>query len=295
MNRRTFLETMTGVTAAAVLTRNLSWAEQVHKIARVGIQCYSCRDVLNQDFDGTMAKLASFGYKEVELGFYTDKPAKEVRAIIDRHGLVCPSAGHNYKDIVEKWPALADRCHTIGHRYVVIPTVDDEFFQQPEPYKRAAESFNKSGAVAKKDGIQLAYHCHWREFVPDAGGKRPYDVLLEESDPDLLKMEMDLGWTNIGHADPLHYFAKYPGRFPLVHVKDFTKIPPESTVYGGHFDGDEVVPDMTDVGHGVIDWKRIFMHSEQAGIKHYFVENDKPADPMRFARVSCDYLTKLRF
>ncbi len=242
-----------------------------------------------------MAKLASFGYKEIELGFYTDKPAKEIRAILDRYHLVSPSAGHYYKDIVGNWPALAERCHTIGHTYVVIPNVDDEFFQQPEPYKRAAESFNKSSAIAKKDGIQLAYHCHWREFVPDASGACPYDILLAESDPELLKMEMDLGWTSIGHGDWQKYFAKYPGRFPLVHVKDFSKIPDKSVVYSGHFDGDEVVPDMTDVGKGVIDWKKIFAHSEQAGIKHYFVENDKPADPMEFARASCDYLTKLRF
>ena len=286
---------MGGAAAAALVTHNLSWAAEPHKIERVGIQCYTVRDLLNQDFDGTMAKLASYGYKEVELGFYTDKPANEIRAILDHHGLVSPSAGHYYKDMVEKWPALAERCHTIGHRYLVIPSVDDEFFQHPDPWKRAAESFTKSAAIAKKDGIQITYHCHWREFVPDAQGTRPYDILLAESDPHLLLMEMDLGWTNVGHADPLKYFAKYPGRFPRVHVKDFKKLPSAEVVYSGHFDGDDVVPDMTDVGHGVIDWKRVFAHSEQAGIKHYFVENDKPADPMQCARLSCEYLSKLRF
>ena len=286
---------MAAATAAGVLSQRLSWAAEPHKIAKVGIQCYSCRDMLKQDFDGTMAKLASFGYKEVELGFYTDKPAKEIRATLDRYGLVSPSAGLYYKDISGDWPSVAEKCHIIGYKYVVIPSVDDQFFQHPDPWKRAAEAFNKNGATARKDGIQLAYHCHWREFVPDANGKRPYDILLEESDPNLLKMEMDLGWTAIGHGDPLHYFAKYPGRFSLVHVKDFKKIPPASVVYGGHFDGDEVIPDMTAVGQGVIDWKKIFAHSEQAGIKHYFVEHDQPADPMAFARLSCEYLSKLRF
>jgi sugar phosphate isomerase/epimerase len=295
MNRRNFLGTMAGATAASVLAGKLSWAAEPHKIHNVGIQCYTVRDLLKQDFEGTMAKLASFGYKEVELGFYTEKPGKEIRSILDHHGLVSPSAGHYYKDMVEKWPALAERCHAIGHRYLVIPSVDDEFFQQPDPYKRAAESFTKTAAIAKNDGIQMTFHCHWREFVPDASGKRPYDILLEESDPHLLLMEMDLGWTNIGHADPLDYFAKYPGRFPLVHVKDFKRIPSQAVVYGGHFDGDDVIPDMTEVGRGVIDWKRIFAHSEQAGIKHYFVEHDKPQDPLEFSRVSCEYLAKLRF
>ncbi len=295
MNRRHFLETLAGATTAVALAGKLSWAAEPHKIAKPGIQCYSVRDILNQDFDGTMRKLASYGYKEIELGFYTDKPAKEVRAILDRYGLVSPSAGHYYKDMTDHWPALAERCHIIGHHYLVIPSVDDEFFQHPDPWKRAAESFTKTAAMAKKDGIQITYHCHWREFVPGPDGKRPYDILLAESDPHLLLMEMDLGWTTIGHGDPLKYFAEYPGRFPLVHVKDFRKIPPESVVYSGHFDGDDVIPDMTAVGAGVIDWKRIFAHSEQAGIKHYFVEHDKPADPLEFARLSCEYLTKLRF
>src|ERR1051325_6473334 len=110
MNRRNFLGTVTGAAVAALLPRNLSWADEVHKIPKVGIQCYSVRDVLAKDFDGTMAKLASYGYKEVELGFYTDKPPKEIRATLDRYGLVSPSTAFFYKDIVGKWPMIAEHC-----------------------------------------------------------------------------------------------------------------------------------------------------------------------------------------
>ena len=142
MNRRDFLAKTTTVSAAALLAQKFSWAETVHKIEKVGIQCYSVRDVLNQDFDGTMGKLASYGYKEIELGFYTDKPPKEIRATLDRYGLVSPSTAFYYKDIVGKWPMIAEQCRIVGHRYIVIPSVDDEYFKHPEPWKRAAESFN---------------------------------------------------------------------------------------------------------------------------------------------------------
>jgi sugar phosphate isomerase/epimerase len=167
--------------------------------------------------------------------------------------------------------------------------------KRPDGWQRAAEMFNRTGAVTSKSGILVAYHCHWREFVPMADGRVPYEILLKETDPRYVRMEMDLGWTNIGGADPLQWFARYPGRFPLVHVKDFKKLPDRKVVYGGQFDGDQVIPDMTEIGNGVIDWKRIFAHAGQAGIKHYYVEHDLAKDPMEYARASFRYLNGLRF
>ena len=109
-------------------------------------------------------------------------------------------------------------------------------------------------------------------------GRLPYDILLSECDPKLVVMEMDLGWAHHAGADPLAYFAKYPGRFALVHVKDFDK------------DGN-----MTEVGKGVIDWKAIFAKADLGGIKHYFVEHDEPKAPLDSIRTSYQYLEKLSF
>src|SRR2546428_537367 len=129
-------------------------------------------------------------------------------------------------------------------------------------------------------GIQFGYHNHTFEFVKDQalGGKLPYDVLLAETDPKLVQMEMDLCWITEGGQDPLVYFDRYPGRFPLVHVKDMTK---------DH--------QMTEVGSGAIDWRRIFAQSEKAGMRHYFVEHDEPKAPFDSILTSYEFLRKLRF
>jgi sugar phosphate isomerase/epimerase len=291
MNRRTFLGTMT---AATVLSRNFSWAAE-HKIEKIGIQLYTLRGILNQDFEGTMSQLAAIGYRELELSSDIEKSPREQKATFVRLGLTSPSTHKSYDQLGEKWQSVLDDCKLFGCKYVVIPGVDEEVRKKPDGYKIAAETFNRAGEISKKQGIQLCFHNHWAEFVPDAAGNKPFDILLKYGDPQLLKIEMDLGWVSVAGVDPLKYFAKYPGRFPLVHVKDFTKLPDHKTVYSGHFDGDETIADMTAVGSGVIDWKRIFVHSEQAGIKHYFVEHDQPQDPIKVARDSYDFLAKLRF
>jgi sugar phosphate isomerase/epimerase len=128
---------------------------------------------------------------------------------------------------------------------------------------------------------EFAYHNHHFEFFP-LQGKLPYDILLERCDPDLVKMEMDFCWIAAVKQDSLIYFQRYPGRFPVVHVKQLTKLPARMP----NDDKDpmvlyeRVLPDITEVGEGVIDWKRIFSHSTQAGIQYFFVEHDVPQSPL---------------
>ena len=106
-------------------------------------------------------------------------------------------------------------------------------------------------------------------------------------------MELDLCWITVGGQDPLKYFDRYPGRFPLVHVKDVKRIPPVTA--GGAQDFGSSMKDMTEVGSGIIDWKKIFAQSDKAGIKHYFVEHDNPKKPLESIKKSYDYLASLRF
>ena len=142
-----------------------------------------------------------------------------------------------------------------------------------------AEKFTKVGDACRQAGLQFAFHNHSYEFQRLAG-QIPYDVLLAAADPQLVKMEMDLYWITNGDQDPLAYFQKYPGRFPLVHVKDMAPGPDRK---------------MADVGKGKIDWKRIFAQSQLAGIEHYFVEHDEPPDPIASIQASYDYLKRLEF
>jgi sugar phosphate isomerase/epimerase len=281
MDRRTFIGS---VTAAALMSR-LGWAASEHRIEKIGLELYTVRDLLAKDFEGTLAQVAKIGYKEVEFaGYFAHLPEfnplpKRAREILDADGLSAPATHVPYSALVpENWARVIEASKILGHDYIVNPSIDRELLKQPDGWKRAAETFNRAGEESQKAGIQFAYHNHVEEFKPMADGKLPYDILLSESDPKLVKMEMDLGWAHEAKVDPLAYFAKYPGRFPLVHVKDFDK--------------NDM---MTEVGSGVIDWKSIFAKSELAGTKHYLVEHDNPMLPLMSVEKSYQYLKQLTF
>ena len=294
MDRRSFVHS----SVAAVLASAYSaWPAARHKIDRIGLQLYTVRELMKTDFEGTIAKVAQIGYREVEFGGYFDHAPQQVRAILDRNGLTAPAEHVGYNIVEEKWPETLEAAHIVGHSYVVCPSVPKQLQSQADGWKRVAEAFNKAGEASQKTGIQFAYHNHAFEFEPSEGlqGKRPYDVLLAATDPQLVKMEMDLCWITVGGQDPVNYFEHYPGRFPLVHVKDWTKKGAQGTDYGGATGPAAKQGHMADPGQGEINWKRIFAKSDQAGIKHYFVENDWPQWPFEDLRVSYDYLAKLRF
>lgn len=270
----------------------------MHQIDNVGVQLYTVRDAMEKDFAGTIAKVAGIGYKEVEFAGYFDHKPAEVRAILDKNGLTAPSCHVGY-DVVEKqWPETIDAAHTVGHTYIVCPWIEETVRKSPDGWKRVAEFFNKAGETSKKAGIQFGYHNHTFEFMPDAnlGGKLPYDFLLDNTDAKLVKMEMDLCWISVTGQDPVAYFARYPGRFPLVHVKDVKHIPKVAPKKADEFlSTDFEKKEMTEPGAGVIDWKRIFSHADQAGIQHFFVEHDEPADGFASIAASYKYLAALRF
>lgn len=285
MNRRTFIRSSV---ATSLLASRYSWAADTHKLDRIGLQLYTVRSTMKTDPDGTLAKVAAAGYNEVEFAGYHDHSPKDVRAMIDKYKLTAPSAHVDYAVVEHKWQETLDAAHVVGHKFLVCPWIDEKQ-RTADGYKRAAELFNKAGEASQKAGIQFAYHNHTFEFQrsKELGDKLPYDLLLSETDSKLVKMEMDLCWITVGGQDPVAYFEKYPGRFPLVHVKDWTKGPDGKM---GEKDGH-----MADVGGGAIDWKRIFAQSKKAGIEHYFVENDEPKSAEESIAASYRYLRDLRY
>lgn len=291
MNRRTFLKTAGTVSAATLFASRFGWAAGEHKIDKVGVQLYTVRDLMKDDFEGTIAKVAQIGYKEVEFAGYFGRTGKQVREVLDKNGLKAPSTHVQYDELDDKFPSVIETSKEIGLDYIICPWIPEELRKSPDIWKQAAEKFNRCGEASKKAGMQFGYHNHWFEFLP-TNGKLPYDELLTMCDANLVKMEMDLCWITVAGGDPLKYFAKYPGRFPLVHVKDF-KTKPKITSGGSQNFGDTV--DLTEVGSGVIDWKKIFSHSEQAGIKHYIVEHDHPKEPLESIKKSYEYLVNLRW
>jgi sugar phosphate isomerase/epimerase len=291
MNRRTFLETATTVTAAALLTNRLGWAAGDHKINKLGVQLYTVRDQMKADFDGTLAKVAAIGYKDVEFAGYFSHTPQQVRAALDKNGLTAPSTHVQYDELDAKFPSVIADSQIIGLNYIVCPWIPEDLRKSPDIWKQAADKFNKCGEQTKKAGIQFAYHNHWFEFLP-VDGNLPYDELLKLCDKNLVKMEMDLCWITAAGADPIKYFNLYPGRFPLVHVKDLKKLP-TITAGGPQNFGDTV--DLTEVGSGIIDWKSLFARAGKAGIDVYIVEHDHPKAPFESIKTSYEYLSKLRW
>jgi sugar phosphate isomerase/epimerase len=142
-----------------------------------------------------------------------------------------------------------------------------------------AQRFNRVAAMARAAGVRFAFHNHNAEFRK-IGDAVPLDILLKETDPALVDFQMDLYWVVNAGADPLDYLARFPGRFRMVHVKD-SMGPPNHR--------------MADVGAGTIDFKKIFAQSAKAGVEHYFVEHDDPADPLASAAASYKYLHALQY
>jgi len=315
MNRRTFIGT--SIAASLAAAAKPSWAADTahyldpgpagvaHSIDRIGLQLYTVRAAMKTDFEGTIAKVAATGYKEVEFsgvfdpkGGYFGRSPKEVRAILDKNSLAAPSCHAGYDVVEKRWPEALEAAQIVGHSYIICPWIDEKQRVEPDGWKRAAELFNKAGEASKKTGIQFGYHNHSFEFDPaeSLGGKLPYDYLLDETDPKLVTMELDLCWISVAGKDPLAYFDRHPGRFPLVHVKDWIKDPNATDTYKGATGSSvKIGGRLADVGQGTIDWKRIFAHSEKAGIKHYFVENDEPKSAFDAIKTSYDYLAKLQF
>jgi sugar phosphate isomerase/epimerase len=232
---------------------------------------------MNSDSPGTLAAVARVGYKEVEFATLFGHTAAELRAWLDRDGLRAVGGHVGVEEIRTAWPQLVSDAHTLGWEWIICPWID-EADRTADGYKRLAAEFNRAGSAAKSAGLRFGYHNHEFEFKPFADGTLPYDLLLAELDPALVDMELDLYWIAKGGRDPLKYFERFPGRFPLVHVKDMT-----------------ASGDMTNVGSGTIDFAKIFAASGRAGTTHFLVEHDEPKNPIADITTSYNYLKALRF
>ncbi len=280
MNRRLFVNRLTLAAAGLSLYNRNARAAGKRKLSRIGMQLYTVRRELEKDFEGTLKQVAALGYREVEFaGYFGHKPA-EVKALLKRLKLDAPAAHVPFAELRGDLRQSIDAAHVIGHKYLLLAWTPPEERRTLEQYRRLADLLNEAGARTLREGVQFAYHNHDFEFAP-LEGKVPYDLLLERTDPRLVKLEMDLYWTVKGGASPVEYFEKHPGRFHLLHVKDMDSTPRRF---------------FADAGKGVIDFKSIFAQAGKAGVRHYFVENDEPAgSPFESLRVSFEYLRRLEF
>lgn len=254
----------------------------------IGLQIGTLGAMAERDLGAALRVTAEVGYAEVELPrkYLGPRPAA-VREMLRGHGLAAPSGMFDYETFRDEPERVAEVAQAIGYRFVVCPYFrpednEPEAAAAPlEAWQRTADLFERVGHKLRADGLQFAYHCHDHEFKPvgpsEGDRQRPLDVLLENTSPEALAIEMDIYWAAEAGADPLDYFARYPGRFPLWHVKDRSGPGQQAAV-----------------GAGTINFPRLFAQAEGAGLQHFFVEQGRTPDPVASIRASYQYLAQLK-
>ncbi len=277
-SRRALMTAVAGTAAATALDSVAIAASR--KTKRFGVQLYSMREAAKTDPIGTLKRLKKLGYSEVELGGppYSTMDPKELRRELVRIGLTAPSMHVQMDELENNMARVLSQGRMLGCQYIVLPWINEDRRSNISQCQQTAKAFNHFGKMVKDAGFTFAYHNHSFEFEP-VEGKLPFDILFGESDPDLVKIELDLLWATKGKADIPAIFRKHAGRIPLCHVKDMT-----------------AAGDMTNVGSGVIDFQSIFDMSKLAGLKHYFVEHDNPPPPYwPSMEASARQMQKLRY
>jgi sugar phosphate isomerase/epimerase len=289
-SRRSFLKT------SALLSAGLLAAPHLFAYDKklIGLQLYTVRDAMAKDPAAALAKVAKLGFNSVEGATYTGTElfygmnAKGFSSLLNQEGLIMPSAHYRLGEelvngasqmgtILNDWKKAVDDAAAVGVKYMVCAYLSQAERGNLEHYKTVAGMLDVAGQTCKQAGIQLCYHNHDFEFIQE-DGKYPYETLLANTDPDLVKMEMDLYWITKAGQDPIALFNKYPGRFPLLHMKDMDKTPEKK---------------FTEVGNGIIDFKKILAQSKKAGMKYFFVEQDVcPGDPFDSIAQSISYIKK---
>jgi sugar phosphate isomerase/epimerase len=277
---------------AAMLAAEKSWASALG--LPVGLQLYSVREFLPKDYQGTLNQLGAMGYRECEAaGFFGHTPA-DVKQAMARAGLHCVSAHYPMQQL----QALDDILHfgsELGLEYIVCASpqlrepakakglgwVGALEAMSADDWKWNADQLNAVGKRVRAAGMKFGYHNHYVEFH-EQDSFLPYDLLLQNTDPKLVDMEMDCGWVVIGGHKPEDYLTRYPDRYVMLHVKEFK--------LEGWKPGME--PVSAEMGRGSIDYKSIFAAAKKARIEHIFVEQeafpDMPA--MQALKVDADWM-----
>lgn len=247
------------------------------RLERIGIQLYTVRDRMAVDVPGTLEQIAGIGYDEVEFAGYFDHTPMEVRSMLDANGLVSPSSHVSLADIRDTPEQLIESAQALGNQYVVLAWLAPEDRQLLDAYRQHIELVAGFAEQCARAGLQFCWHNHDFEFI-ELEGQIPMDMILERTDAGLVQIELDLYWITKAGVDPMTYFERHPGRFPLCHVKDRA---PDGSI--------------ADVGDGTIDFARLFAASELAGLKHYFVERDDPQISMESASRSYAAVSAIAF
>jgi len=316
LSRRSFVQAMCAAGAATPLAAACQTMASgpffQRRGAAIGIQLYTLSDMLAADLEGAVGGVARIGYQTVEIPSYMGKTPTQLREIFDRHGVKCTAAHIGMSPGTEAAPGLrgdlgklAADMHILGATHVYAPAmaVPTDMGMTPNPnegfgfvvrvaeamgvdrWKRLADELSDIGRKLKAGGIGFGYHNHNFEFAK-AGDRSGYDVIVQESDPDAVSLELDVGWAAAAGQDPAELFAKYSGRFSAMHIKDIKASTTPNIA---------LKMDPSDVGAGRLDWKTILPAAYKAGVRNFFLEQEPPFDKPRMEAAENGYkfLSKL--
>jgi sugar phosphate isomerase/epimerase len=301
MQRRQFL----GLSGAALATGGLArpvLADE-NRLEAFGVQLSTLNALMLKDFEGTLARVAEIGYRQVEfsaMGFL-GRPVEQVQALLAANGLeapvgrVTPALPENFstlprseamkiyrarggiEHLAENVRHSLDGALALGQKYLNLPGLRPDDFRSLDQVKANIEKLVEAGEICAREGVLFGYHNHSWELLP-IDGVVPYDLMLSETDSDVLAFQMDSYWIVKGGGGLRDYLRRHPGRFPSCHLKDI--------------DG---AGDFADVGDGEIDFPAFVRFALAQGTEHFFVERDNPPEPLQSAQRSYAYLKTMRF
>jgi sugar phosphate isomerase/epimerase len=296
ISRRTFLQTTSAAVVAGTFLKSVP-AFATPLGLPLGIQLYSVRDQLKQDYDGTLKKVGAIGYREVEAAGYSGRGADEFKKALTLASLRCVSAHYSLAALQSGLDDTIKFCKGIGAKFIICsspalkdPSKTKDFAKVADAmtmddWKWDFEQFNQIGKQVKKEGLQFGYHNHTMEFKAENGAV-PFDEMMKLTDPADVVAEMDCGWVAVAGASPVDYLKKYPNRIAMLHIKDFK-------LNGSH--SVTAPPPCTELGRGSIDYKPIFEAAKAAKIAHYFVEQEEfTMPPFESLKVDADYISGIK-
>ena len=320
MNRSIFLKHLSLLTAGSTIVPSsvlVSSSYLSKLLPEVGIQLFSIPLLLNKDFEKSISMISDMGYRYVEFfgpyyfssqsakdsikdypfppsnnpisGFYGNK-GSQVKNILSDYNLKSPSLHTDLVTLENHMGRLANAALECGAQYVVLPAIPPDQRTNMDDYKRITDRFNIIGLEAKKEGISFAYHNHGYGFTKKEG-LVPTEYVFDNTDSDLVFLQMDIFWTLAAGQDPIRLLNKYSNRYKLMHLKDMK----ENILFDG--DGESfdqwitLFPNMTSCGKGIADIKGIINKAKDVGVKHFFVEQDMAQNPEIVLQESYDFIT----
>jgi sugar phosphate isomerase/epimerase len=259
-------------------------------LSTIGVQLYTVRDIVEKEPAATLKAIDEIGYREAEMnaasldkiwGDLKTTHLRPVSAHID-NALFKP-------DNLDKFKSIVADLKTKGFSFAVYPYVPPALRHGVDTFKELADTLNKAGAECKKVGLKLCYHNHAFEYQ-QFGSQFGLEIMMDALDKSVAGLELDAFWASVGGHDPVELLKKYSGRVDLLHVKDKAE--------GTPVQYNEKVPKTAfkEAGKGVLDWPKVLKAAHEAGVKHYFVEQDQtPGNPIDSLRTSYQYLHQLKF